>query len=430
MLRVSDNKRFLVHDDGRLFFYLGDTAWELFHRLNREEADRYLQTRAAQRFSVIQAVVLAEFEGLTVPNPYGHAPLQENDPTRPNEAYFAHVDYIVDRAAEMGLFVGMLPTWGDKWNKKWGVGPEIFTPENARAYGRFLGRRYREKPIIWILGGDRPIESDAHRRIIQAMAAGLGEGDEGRHLTTFHPMGGHSSAEWFHDDEWLDFNMLQSGHGKKNQENYNKIAHDYALQPPKPCLDGEPPYEDHPVNWKPENGYFDDADVRQNAYWGLFAGACGHTYGCHDVWQMFTPERKPISAARTVWTEAIELPGAWHMQHVRRLIESRPFLTRVPDQSLIAAGQGAEGDHVQATRGEDYLFVYLPIGSPFTLQLGAISGKQVVAHWFDPREGKAHLTGTFPNQGQRAFTPPTSGRGQDWVLVVDDAAKAYLPPGR
>ena len=62
-LTVSRNHRYLVDEKGSAFFWLGDTAWELFHRLNREEADHYLETRAAQGFTVIQAVVLAEFDG-------------------------------------------------------------------------------------------------------------------------------------------------------------------------------------------------------------------------------------------------------------------------------------------------------------------------------------------------------------------------------
>src|SRR5437868_393668 len=91
-LKVSDNKRFLVTAEGKPFFYLGDTAWELFHRLSREDADTYLKDRAARKFTVIQAVAIAEFDGLTAPNAYGHRPLADNDPTKPNEDYFKHVD--------------------------------------------------------------------------------------------------------------------------------------------------------------------------------------------------------------------------------------------------------------------------------------------------------------------------------------------------
>ena len=55
-LKLSDNRRYLSYGDGRPFFYLGDTAWALFHRLNRKEADRYLSNRASKGFTVIQAV--------------------------------------------------------------------------------------------------------------------------------------------------------------------------------------------------------------------------------------------------------------------------------------------------------------------------------------------------------------------------------------
>ncbi len=197
-LKVSDNKRFLVTADGEPFFWLGDTAWELFHRLNREDAEKYLKNRAERRFTVVQAVVLAELDGLNDPNAYGERPLVGNDPLKPNEAYFAHVDWIVKRANALGIYVGMLPTWGDKWNKKWGVGPEIFTVANAEAYGEWLGRRYKDAGIIWVLGGDRPVDSAAHIDIMRAMARGLRKGDGGAHLRTFHPTGGNGSATWFH----------------------------------------------------------------------------------------------------------------------------------------------------------------------------------------------------------------------------------------
>ena len=144
-LKVSENKRFLVTAAGQPFFWLGDTAWELFHRLTREDAERYPRNRAERRFTIVQAVVLAELDGLNDPNLYGHTPLRNNDPTQPNEDYFAHVDWVVKRANAMGLYVGMLPTWGDKWNRNGAWGPVHFTPANARVYGEWLGKRYRER---------------------------------------------------------------------------------------------------------------------------------------------------------------------------------------------------------------------------------------------------------------------------------------------
>jgi len=442
-LRISDNQRYLVQSDGHPFFYLGDTAWELFHRLNREEADQYLTDRAAKGFTVIQAVALAELNGLDDPNPYGHRPLIDHDPTRPdvqdgpNNDYWDHVDWIVDRANTLGLWIGFLPTWGDKWNKKWGVGPEIFTPENARQYGEWLGRRYRHKAIIWITGGDRPVESDSHRAITQAMAEGLRTGDGATHLITFHPPGGQGSSEWWHNAPWLDFNMRQNGH-VADYGRYATTRADYDRTPVKPVLDGEPMYEDHPVSFNPkELGHSIAADIRRPLYWDLFSGAFGHTYGHHSVWQMWQPGRSPINHPLLPWFDAIRQPGAAQMQHGRRLMESRPFLTRIPDDSLIVeqapstAWPGTGRYRFVATRDTDrtYAMVYAPVGRPFSVHLNSLRGPVLKAWWYDPRNGQATPIGDFQATGQATFTPPNPGEHLDWVLVLDDATRNYPPPG-
>lgn len=429
MLKVSPNRRFLTYDDGTPFFYLGDTAWELFHRLSLAETEHYLRDRAAKRFSVIQAVALAEIDGLHTPNMQGELPLIDDDPLRPNEAYFEHVDAVVERVAELGLHVGMLPTWGDKWNQKWGVGPEIFTPENARAFGSFLGRRYAEQPIIWILGGDRPFENDLHRAIVRAMAEGLGDGDGGRHLQTFHTWGPHASSEYVHDEPWLDFHTCQSGH-KRNSPNWRFIEADYARTPTRPCMDAEPGYEDMPDGLHTlDGGYLDDWEARKALYWSLFAGAHGHTYGCNPVWQMWRPGRQPLIGARRPWYEALQLPGASQMQHARALLLSRPFLERIPDQSLVVSDPGDGPLHMRATRDGDgsYAMVYLPAGGSVELDVTKISGERLRAWWFDPRSGVAQRIGVLATQQCSSFTAP--GGGPDWVLVLDDAGGGYGVPG-
>jgi hypothetical protein len=426
-LTVSENQRYLAHADGSPFFFLGDTAWELFHRLNREEADLYLQDRARKGFTVIQAVVLAELDGLRAPNPYGELPLHDFDPTRPNEAYFRHVDYIVDKAASLGMYVGMLPTWGDKYNAGWGKGPEIFTPENARPYGEYLGRRYADKPIIWILGGDRALVTWDHVNVIRQMAAGIRAAVGNRQLITFHPQGQQTSSAYFHCDEWLNFNMYQTGH-RFDRDNWRSIAQDYARTPTKPCLDAEPGYEDHPNGWKPDTGWLDAYECRKFLYWALFAGACGHTYGCHDIWQMWEPGRDPVSAARTPWREALNLPGAGQMHIAKDLLLARPYLTRIPDQGLLASDALTGTEHIQATRDKEgrFALVYSAAGKPFTLRMekigGPAEGATYHAAWVDPRTGNVQDTGTVTATGEREFTPPTSGRENDWVLTLDAAA--------
>ena len=431
-LKVSDNKRFLVHENGKPFYWLGDTAWELFHRLNREEADKYLKNRAEKGFTVIQAVALAELDGVRDPNPYGEIPLENNDPTKPREAYFKHVDYIIDRAAELGLYIALLPTWGDKLSKeRWGEGPEVFNAENAKIYGKWIGNRYKNrKNIIWVMMGDRNPRNEADVNTWRAMATGIEEGVGGpnKALITAHPqpndMADGGSGKWFHQDNWFDFNMFQTGHCRENPV-YDRIQVAYNRMPIKPTIDGEPIYEDHPVCFNSkELGLSNAYDCRISAYLDVFAGAFGNTYGCHDVWQMYAPGRKSINGAAMPWYDAINLPAAGQMQYLRKLIESRPMLDRIPDQSVVTHS-GEVYDRIQATRGKDYAFVYSVKGKAFTVNLGKIAGANLTAFWYDPRTGKSKEAGTFANKGQQAFTPPNSGYGQDWVLVLDDAAKNY-----
>lgn len=431
-LRISSDGHKLVRSDGTPFIWIGDTAWELFHRLTREEADYYLADRARKGFNVIQAAVLAEIDGLGTPNALGETPLTHNDPTTPNEKYFEHVDYVVNAAQQLGMFVGMLPTWGDKWNKKWGVGPEIFTPENARVYGRFLGERYKDKPIIWILGGDRVPEDDRHVAIIRALAQGIEEGNGGTQLMTFHPMGGGQSSAFFHNDGWLDFNMFQSGHEAANIPNYEMTESDYNRSPAKPVLDGEHRYEDHPINWDPKNGWFDDWDVRQAAYWSMLSGAAGDTYGDHDIWQFWQAGREPVSRARTPWKRALGHAGASQMGYLRDLFESRPFLELRPDQSVLSGDTGHDASVIRASRSNagHYLLAYSPTGSKVTVNLDKLSGEDASAWWFNPRTGEADAVGTFQSNDTRVFDPPgDEARGNDWVLVVDDVAQQYPKPG-
>jgi hypothetical protein len=431
-LKVSENRRFLVFEDGTPFFYLGDTGWELFHRLNKEETEKYLENRRAKGFTVIQAVALAELDGLKTPNAEGNIPLVGNDPLCPNEAYFAHVDWVIKKAGEKGLFIGLLPTWGDKVDpQKWGKGPRIFNSGNAYKYGQWIGSRYKDFPnIIWINGGDR--NGGGENKVVWDAIGGGIKSVDSNHLMTFHPWGEHSSSEWFQDSRWLDFNMCQTGHGQRSYSIYKLIIlRDYDMLPVKPCFDGEPRYEDHPVNWNPEVlGWFDDADIRQVLYWDLFSGGFGHTYGCHPIWQMLAPGREPVGLARHNWFDVLDLPGACDLIHARRLMESRPFLSRKPDQDLLVKAYVPETDYIVATRGDGYAFIYFPTGWPAEVLLDRLGAKNIDAYWFDPRNGTVTSPERIPGKGIRKFVPPGSGRGNDWILVLDDSSRNFKAPGQ
>jgi len=118
-LKVHESRRFLQYENGRPFFWLADTAWQLIASLNRTETLHYLDVRARQGFTAIQTVALAELDGLSA-DVRGYRPLVDNDPARPDERpgpdndYSDHVDFVVREANARRLYVGLLPTWGDK----------------------------------------------------------------------------------------------------------------------------------------------------------------------------------------------------------------------------------------------------------------------------------------------------------------------------
>ncbi len=437
-LQVSPNGRFLVTENGEPFFWLGDTAWELFHRCTKEEAVTYLKKRKSQGFNVIQAVALAELDGLHTPNAYGELPLIDANPATPNPRYFDQMEDIILVAAELNMYIALLPTWGDKLFKAgWGIGPEIFTVENAYHYGKWIGNRYRnQENIIWIIGGDRhPREGTEDVDIWRSMAEGVAEGFGGHQKTlmSFHPQpkenGG--SSTWFHEDNWLDFNMHQTGHCPGNS--YLNITHDYELPLVKPVLDGEPMYEDHPVCFNAkEKGYSLARDIRRIMYWNVFAGACGQTYGCHDIWQMYDLDKTSINGPLRPWHEALELPAANQVVHLKNLMLSRPYLTRIPDQSLIVTPQSDGTDYVIATRDENgaYAMVYFPTGKEVELDLSPLRGKKFRSWWYDVRTGTSWKGMTLNKKHRMMVNPPSQGAGQDWVLVVDSWDHKFHPPGQ
>jgi hypothetical protein len=226
-LKVSDNQRFLVTADGKPFFWLADTAWQLIHDLDEAETRRYLADRRDKGFTVIQTVALAEHR-FDQPNAFGHLPIEPKHPDRPlakdgpNNDYWDDVERVLRMAGEHQLYVGLLPTWGKYVTTSWqsGLVDGFFTVANAEAYGRFIGARFKDHAnLIWILGGDKAAPTDEARAIWRAMARGIAVGLSGREdyaqvLMTYHTSGPGSTAWFLNNEPWMDFHTLQSGHGR------------------------------------------------------------------------------------------------------------------------------------------------------------------------------------------------------------------------
>jgi hypothetical protein len=432
LLKISENKRFLSDEDGNPFFWLGDTGWLLFSKLDREEAIKYLDNRVEKGFNVIQVMVV---HSLNVSNIYGDSALVQGDVSQPAVTegtnfedtvaydFWDHADFIIDEAEKRGLYMALVPVWGT--NVKAGD----VSRGQADIYSTFLAKRYAGKSnIIWLNGGDTMgSDSTATWNIIGENIHQYAP----NHLETFHPFGRKQSSLWFHDAEWLDFNMFQSGHRRYDQDdtenaygqdNYKYVQDDYQMIPAKPTIDGEPSYEGIPQGLHdPAEPFWNDNDLRRYAYWSVFAGGFGFTYGNSAVMQMHKPEDKNAAyGAREYWTEAIDMPGAEQMHHLKDLMLSKSYFDRVPDQSLVADGQGEKYDYQIATRGNDYAMIYTYNGREMKITMGKIAGDKVTASWFNPRNGEITEVGKYENIGTQNFDPPGKIEdGNDWVLVLD-----------
>jgi hypothetical protein len=231
--------------------------------------------------------------------------------------------------------------------------------------------------------------------------------------------------------------MFQNGHCRDFPV-YDNNQRVYNMEPAKPLVDAEPLYEDHIIchNINDDLGYSSAYDMRKFAYLDIFSGAFGHTYGCHDVWQFYREDIKQIYVKNPGihWKKAMEMPGGNQMKYVRMLMEARPMLDRVPDQTLVVENNSPVSERIQATRGKDYLFVFSAKGRAFTLNLGKITGEFLTGFWFNTRNGESKSIEPFKNVGSLKFTPPQetfpsqSGYGNDWILILDDADKDYAAP--
>jgi hypothetical protein len=255
-----------------------------------------------------------------------------------------------------------------------------------------------------------------------------GKADYSTTLMTHHSY--NSSSVWFHNDDWIDFHMWGSYHAEINNiRAYELALSDWNLQNPKPTINGEPCYEAHGINYAiDDNGYFTSTDVRLAAYWSVFSGAAGFTYGAQPIWQFTDSTRKKLSKMTlTSWQEALNLSGAGQMKYLKVLMEEVFNPELKPDQSIIMEGESNCGSRIFALSDKSSAYLYIPTGNKIKIRLGILSGKTLVATWLDPRTGEKTTIGEFPNSGEKVFDVPgmskeltwlRSGRGCDWVLIM------------
>ena len=425
LLHICENGKYLMKGD-KPFFWLADTAWLMLLRFSEEEIDVYLRNRAEKGFNVIQTVLIHSYPENK--NNMTSLPPSVKDPT--NDEYWDFVDHILDKMDALGLYAGLLPAWGQ--NVKDGV----LTLPKMEEYAHFLGKRFQSKKnIIWILGGD--VRGDVAPEIFCKEGEILKSYNPER-LITYHPFGRTSSSLWFHDCKWLDFNMFQSGHRRYDQEqlgewddnkaaetwfgedNWRYVVRDHSHEVIKPTIDGEPSYEGIPQGLhNPRNPYWEEWDVRRYAYWSVFQGAAGHTYGNNAIQQgRNNPSDRPAYGCREMWTDAIHHPGSGQLGHLKKLMESVDFVNGRSRDDLLLFGQKERYHRISVFAGTDYILCYDYMGDEFMLNLSEYKNIPLDCYWMDPRDGSRSYITTVKGEEKHLFAPVArKGHSNDHVLI-------------
>lgn len=437
MLKVGKSRRYLQNGD-EAFFWLADTAWLLFHELDIEETYTYFKNRKEKGYTVILADFLHQADQA---NKKGEKALIDADFSRVDEesGFWSHIDSVLHLAEHMGLYMGILPVWGSSVVK----GGHL-TMENVDGYMEFITERYKGCPnIIWIVGGD--VRGDVNMQVFDRMGEIL-KRNMPDHLTGYHPFGRTSSSIWFHDRGWLDFNMFQSGHRRYDQsklnawddnsseeeyygeDNWRYVLRDYRLEPPKPTLDGEPSYEQIPQGLHDSSQpYWQAEDVRRYAYWSVFAGAMGHTYGDNSMMQFYADKRREGSyGAKDTWREAMHHAGSSQMSHLKALMLSVDYQSGHAADEMVMEGQGEKYGRISVFAGSAFIYCYAYQGQAFSLNLHAYSEKTMEIYWFDPESGVYSYVTEISGREKYEAVPiekhPYGKENKDWVLVLKEAS--------
>lgn len=408
LLRVSPSDRYFLGPSGDPFFWLGDTQWELCCGLPPDDMRAVVEDRREKGFSVLQVMLTGVGDGTKL-NYAGRRPWRNDNPDTPDELYWEHVDATVELAREVGLVLAL------------GVHHQLHEPRitvaNARRYARWVSDRYREAPhVVWAM---YPKAEAASVPVIRELAAGLQEGDDGRHLIAVHPDPSPASSSFLAPTEvegWLAFHSIQTW--ADTHLIVPMVTHDYRLEPTKPVVMAEGAYE------AGEEYGFEVSPlwVRRQAYWTVLAGG-HHSYGHNDLWRL--PPH---------WRKALNAPGAAQMTVLRDVVTARrEWWNLTPSPALVAESPRpdapARNATVAARAGSgDWALVYLGDGGTVSVDVSRIgSGSGLGATWIDPVTGDRCEAATVAGSTVGEFQAPAHWEDALLLLEADSAGNVETP---
>lgn len=415
-LKVSDNKRYFVTQQGKPFLYHADTGWQIFTQLTTEEAVEYLLFRKSQGFNTVQVQIVMSPEQV---NRYKQKPFQDDvDFSRPNEKYHDHVAAIISKADSLGMLVVMSQPWLGCCEEAFGNRPDKPIQRNGpaknRFYGQYLGKKFAKfNNLFWMAGGDNDPKGD--RESLVAFAEGLYSTAPKHQLITYHASPPRSSTDLFQYAPWLGFSFIYTYWREKptnwviadlQPHVYEAALREWAKTDIMPFVLGESQYEGSGIK---ENDMGTPQMVRRQAYWTMLCGGAGHAYGS-DIW--YFPDN---------WRKIMRYPGASQMKHLIGFFEQIPWWTLAPDvrhQAVVSGyGDWSKNNFVTTAVSADkkLLVSYLPEIQPVNVDFAFLSGSSFTCTWYNPANGKKEKDFLVSKKTVQRISPPN---GEDWVLMI------------
>jgi hypothetical protein len=433
MTLSPDKTHFINSFTNTPVFITGEAAWSLIAQLSSEDAEFYLGDRERRGFdAIIVNLIEHQYADHAPANRAGDMPFKGAVFSTPNEAYFAHADQVISRAAAHGITVFLFPAYlgygshqCNVGQEGWGTDMQRVSEATLQAWGAYVGNRYKSFPnIIWVIGCDADPRTCAPSLMskLNAVAVGIKSADS-VHLMSADNAGQQSSLDVWSGYPWLDISDMYGG------SDVAKLNSEFSRPDFLPFFQGEDVYEgEHSTT---------PLILRTRQYWSVLSGAyLGSFFGNNPLWCF--NETNPASTVpcpnNPTWQSQLNSPGSVGQSWFGKLFRSRSHWLLVPDikHTVVTAGYGSGLSLATTARTRDgqTIITYIPNGSAatLTLDMSKITSASNTAKcwWFNPRDGSAKLLGTFPNSGFRKFTPPDAN---DWVLVIDDAHANMRPPG-
>jgi hypothetical protein len=414
-LRISENHRYFVDQDGKPFLYHADTGWQIFCQLTTDEAIEYMSFRKSQGFNTIQVQLVMFPEQV---NRYGQKPFNgDNDFARPNDAWYDHVAKIIGKADSLGLLIVMSQPWLGCCEEGFGGRPDKPIqkngPEKNRKYGQYLGKKFaRFNNLFWIMGGDNDPKGD--RESLFAFFKGLREAAPGHQLMTYHASPPHSSTDLFQYSDWLGFSFIYTYWREKSWATpelmphvYEAAIREWSKSDLMPFVLGESQYEG---SGRIDNDMGEPQIIRRQAYWTILCGGAGEAYGS-DLWNFPSD-----------WREIMHYKGAYQLGYFIRFFEHVPWWTLTPDikHEAVVAGYGdwSKPNFVTTAVSSDrkLLVSYIPQLQSVTVDFGYLEGDKFSGKFYDPRTGEIIKEFEVDKKSvERIASPP----GEDLLLVIE-----------